>query len=247
MKGKLGFLLAAATILVGSIAYAETFGEVTVRTRLSVGTGSVPGTNGLHMTGTGSSGTNSTPIVGTADHLYINTTLDNKNVRINSRTYTQTSGDTIGFQSAPSQGASTTGEVFGAQIKPRVAGGFDAATVNGMGLDSELKSGAGDLSSDLRGINMYLGATGSGTIGGDIVGIRARVESAINPTGNIILIKLVDGEGAQDWDGLVKFGAALGTQGGTTNSDKTANSKVGTIKVLASDGTVYHIQLYADS
>jgi len=167
-------------------------------------------------------------------------------VRINSRTYTQTSGDTIGFQTSPSQGATTTGEVYGAQIKPRVAGGFDAATVNGIGIDSELKSGAGDLSSDLRGINLYLGSTGSGTIGGDIVGIRARVESAINPTGNIVLVKMVDGEGAQDWDGILKIGAALGTQGGTTSSDKSGGAKPGTLKVLGSDGTIYHIQLYAD-
>ena len=167
--------------------------------------------------------------------------------KFGSVTSTQTTGDLIGFQAVPNQGATTTGEVFGGQIKPRVASGFDAATVNGLGIDSELKSGAGSLSSDLRGINLYMGATGSGTIGGNIVGIRARLESAINPTGNAILLLPVDNEGAQDWDGLIKFDAALGTHGMTTNTDKTGNTKSGTIKVIGSDGTVYHIQLYANA
>lgn len=160
---------------------------------------------------------------------------------------TATSGDLIGLQLSPSQGADTTGEVFGAQIKPRVASTFNAATVNGLGIDSELKGpGDGALSSDLRGINLYMGATGTGTIGGNIVGLRARLESAINPTGHAVLLLPVDNEGAQDWDGLIKFDAALGTHGMTTSSDKTGNAKSGTIKVIGSDGTVYHIQLYAD-
>jgi hypothetical protein len=184
---------------------------------------------------------------GTQLNLDVNSFWDSKPVRINSRDFVQTSGDTIGFQTTPSQAATTTGEVFGAQFKPRVAAGFDAATCNGIGIDSELKSGAGALSSDLRGVNLYLGATGSGTIGGNVVGIRARAEVNINPTGNIVLLLPVNHEGSQGWDGLIKFDAALGTHSMTTNSDKTANTKSGTIKVRGSDGTLYHIQLYADS
>lgn len=156
-------------------------------------------------------------------------------------------GDFIGLQVTPNQTVNTTGEVFGAQIKPRTAAGIDAAGVNGIGIDSEVKSGDGALTADLRGINLYMGATGSGTIGGNIVGLRARLESAINPTGHAVLFLPVDNEGAQDWDGLIKFDAALGTHGMTTNTDKTANAKTGTIKVIASDGTVHHIQLYANA
>lgn len=185
--------------------------------------------------------------VSPSSHLTLRSLVDSAQVRINSRNFTQTSGDTIGLQVTPNQAATTTGEVFGAQFKPRVANTFDAATCNGIGIDSELKgSGGGALSSDLRGINMYLGATGSGTIGGDIVGIRARVESNINPTGNIVFLLPVQHEGSQGWDGLVKFDAALGTHSMTTNSDKTGGAKSGTIKVRGADGTLYHIQLYAD-
>lgn len=189
-----------------------------------------------------------TQTAASGSHMALNTASDDKQVRINSRNFTQTSGDSIGLQVTPNQAANTTGEVFGAQFKPRVADGFDAATVNGIGIDSELKgSGDGALSSDLRGVNLYMGATGSGTIGGNVVGVRARVESNINPTGNIVLLLPVQHEGSQGWDGLVKFDAALGTHSMTTNTDKTGNTKSGTIKVRGSDGTLYHIQLYADA
>lgn len=183
-----------------------------------------------------------------SSRIQIKTYSDSAAIQLNSRTYTQTSGDTIAGQSTPSQGADTTGEVFGWQFKPRVASGFDAATVNGIGIDSELKGpGNGALSSDLRGINLYLGATGTGTIGGNITCIRARCESNINPTGQILFAHIVNSEGTQGWDGFVGFTEALGTNTMTTNSDKTGNAKSGTIKVRADNGTLYHIQLYADS
>ena len=168
-------------------------------------------------------------------------------VKINSKNFTKTSGDSIGFETRPNQTVNTTGEVFGAQIKPRVAANIDAQGVNGLGIDSELKSGTGDLSADLRGINLYMGATGSGSIGGDVVGIRVRAEVSINPTGNIIMLLPVQHEGSQTWDGLIKFPAALGTHSMTTSSDKTANTDLGTIKVILSDGTLAHIALFADS
>jgi hypothetical protein len=179
--------------------------------------------------------------------LALKTTSDNRQVELNSRAFTQATGDSIAFQAVPNQTVNTTGEVFGGQIKPRVASGINAATVNGLGIDSELKgSGAGALSSDLRGINMYMGATGSGTIGGDIVGIRFRVESNINPTGYIVPFAFVQHEGTQGWDGIAKFTEALGSNSMTTSTDKTGNAKSGTIKVIA-NGTVYHIQLYANA
>src|SRR3990167_3017282 len=133
------------------------------------------------------------------DHGDINTVLDNKQIKLNSRDYPQATGDTIGFQTTPNQTVTTTGEVYGAQFKPRAAANVDVATVNGIGIDSELKSGTGAASSDLRGVNLYLGATGTGTIGGDVIGIRARAEVNINPTGTIVLLKPINHEGSQGW------------------------------------------------
>lgn len=45
---------------------------------------------------------------------------------------------------------------------------------------------------------------------------------------------------------LMYLNAALGTHVATTNSDKTANAKPGTLKVNV-NGTLYHIQLYSDT
>ena len=168
-------------------------------------------------------------------------------VKINSKPFTKTSGDSIGFQATPNQTVNTTGEVYGAQIKPRTAAGIDAVSVVGMGIDAEVKNGAGDLSARLAGIQIYLGATGSGTIGENVVGLRARAEININPTGHIILLLPVAHEGSQGWDGMIKFDAALGTHSMTTNADKTGNTDLGTIKVILSDGTLAHIALFADS
>jgi len=176
----------------------------------------------------------------------INSHRDNRTVAINSRDYTQATGDSIGMQVTPNQTVTTTGEVFGAQFKPRLAAGISGNTVNGLGIDSEVKSGAGNLSDDLRGINVYLGATGSGTITGNAAIIRARAEIAATVTGQVCFADIENSEGAVGWEAFVNFSAALGTHTMTTNTDKTGNAKSGTIKVVAS-GTLYHIQLYANA
>lgn len=187
------------------------------------------------------------PKVSDTGHLALDTVANNTNVRINSRNFTASSGDAVAMQATPNQTVATTGEVFGAQFKPRAATGINVGGVNGIGIDAELKGpGAGNASADLRLVNGYLGATGSGTISGDVVGIRLRHEVSATVTGDSVALDIDDNEGSTDWTHFVKFGAALGTHGMTTDSDKTGNTKSGTIKVKAGS-TLYHIQLYADS
>jgi hypothetical protein len=235
-------MLVKLGVTLGAIALVFSFAS-TASAALTLGATTITSDGALTVATTGAF---TVPTITLASGATITNSAAGK-VVIGGLSSTATTGDLIGLSLAPSQGADTTGEVFGAQIKPRVASGFDAATVNGLGIDSELKGpGDGALSSDLRGINLYMGATGTGTIGGNMVGLRARLESAIKPTGHAILLLPVDNEGAQDWDGLIKFDAALGTHGMTTNVDKTGNTDLGTIKVILSDGTVAHIPLYAD-
>jgi len=202
-------------------------------------TGKKPGATIPHsITGKTDSGIN--------QHMELETVNDNKQIKLNSKDYVQASGDTIAFSVTPNQTVTTTGEVFGGQIKPRIASAISAATVNGLGIDFELKgSGATTVTSDMRGLNMYAGATAAAhVIGGDVCFIRVRSEVSTNPTGHIVFAKIVNHEGSQAWDGLLKFSEALGTHSMTTNADKTGNAKSGTIKVIA-NGTEYHIQLYA--
>ena len=83
----------------------------------------------------------------------------------------------------------------------------------------------GDANSNLNAINI---GTLTGTSG------------AAGETEN--LLKLGDG-----WDAFIEGPAvALGTLTWTTNSDKSALTASGTLKVVI-NGTLYHIQLYADS
>ena len=51
----------------------------------------------------------------------IKTQFDSIPVRINSRAYVQTSGSSIGFQSKPDQTVTSTGDVIGGEVSPRVS------------------------------------------------------------------------------------------------------------------------------
>jgi hypothetical protein len=81
--------------------------------------------------------------------------------------------------------------------------------------------------SDQWSFRLYSMGGGSPT---EILGVRS--------TGEILP---ADGSSA-----VLELSAALGTHTGTTNTDKTGNSKLGTLKVKLSNGTTAHIQLYAD-
>ncbi len=51
--------------------------------------------------------------------LELDSVADGNPVKINSRSYTQTSGSSIGFQTKPNQTVTTTGDVIGAEFSPR--------------------------------------------------------------------------------------------------------------------------------
>lgn len=166
--------------------------------------------------------------------LTINSMVDNKTVKINSRDYVQASGDSIGFQTTPNQTVTTTGEVYGAQFKPRAASNVGVGSVNGVGIDAELKSGTGSASGDVRGMNVYLGATGSGTISGDAVVIRARAEVSATVTGDVVFAKILSHEGSKSWEGLVKF-----------VSSADGNTAVGSHSLLTANNAAHDTTIYA--
>ena len=60
---------------------------------------------------------------------------------------------------------------------------------------------------------------------------------------NVEDVSLAGGAAVTD-AAIMRLNAALGTHKATTNADKTANAKVGTLKINA-NGTIVHIQLYA--
>jgi len=84
------------------------------------------------------------------DHVEINTVLDTKNVRINSRDYTATSGDVTAVQSKPNISVTGTTGVTALEVSPRFADGIAGSKLVGIMSNPDLKGTTGDLSSAMR-------------------------------------------------------------------------------------------------
>jgi hypothetical protein len=107
----------------------------------------------------------------------------------------------------------------------------------GSGFDFTAQDGS-DLAAFFR-VDGFTDALHTST-GNDIIAFHA--ETITTPDADSTH-SLLGGEGG--WDYLIWNNAALGTDAWTTATDKTANTKAGTLKVEI-NGTLYHIQLYTD-
>jgi hypothetical protein len=176
-------------------------------------------------------------------NLALDTTTDSKPVRINSRSYTQTSGSTIGMQVKPNQSVATTGDVIGAEISPRIASGLGCGALIGAVFEPILKgtSLAGTVS-EVRGVHVALTDENIAgrTITNDIVAMRVYMQLAAHTvSGDVAVLKVGANAGAQQWDYLMKLGEcsianAIGAPGG---------AQAGFIKVKVG-GAVRYIQLH---
>lgn len=101
-----------------------------------------------------------------SDHLKIETTSDTKNVRIQSRDYTATSGDVCGIQTKPNMTAAS-GTVFinAIEVSPRFPDGSLGKGMTGVHVNPILK-----------------GSGAAGNISGKIVCFHGKVESASGST-----------------------------------------------------------------
>lgn len=156
---------------------------------------------------------------GGGGNLGIQTDYDNKTVTINTRNYTQTSGDSIALQSKANQSVTTTGTLWGGQIQPRLASGVGAANLIGLNVEPILKGGTGTISSDVQGIqtNFSDDGTAGRTISGDVAGIRAYVQLVATVSGDITVLK-VEESGSNKWEYLAKLpnDASIASTTGTT-------------------------------
>lgn len=187
-------------------------------------------------------------LTGLQDHVYINTDLATKNVRLNSKTFT-TDNSIVGVQTKPRAGVNMTNDVIGMESMPGLGVTAITSTQGIVCFKAEpyIHATAGAITGDVRGYEASLGCpAGAGTITGVLSAIKAINNTAKAVTGGIVVVDIPQSGDAQGWSGLLKFGAALGTHTMTTSADKTGNAKSGTIKVLCSDGSTKHIQLYAD-
>ncbi|KKL75585.1 hypothetical protein LCGC14_2053430 [marine sediment metagenome] len=182
-----------------------------------------------------------------ADHLYVETMQDGKNVRINSRNVTQAVGDHTAVQIKPSKTADGTGAVTGLEVSPRFQAGIGGSNLRAILADPVLKAGAGDLTGSVVAFeaNLDFGVSGTRTITGDISAFSSflAIPSTYTYSGDIAFLRVRD-VNIKGWDYFLNIDST-GT-GLTTDSDKDANSASHTLKVLVGS-TLFHIQLYADS
>ncbi len=142
-----------------------------------------------------------------ADHIKLNSIADGKTVRINSRNYTQTSGDSIAGQSKPNQTVAGTASVYGWQFSPRFADAIGGNSLVGVQSNPILKGSTGNLTGDYRCFEAKLeteGGAATRTITGVSSCFRAeqQLSSGGTYTGGVYALEVKAKVNNKVWDGL---------------------------------------------
>lgn len=143
-----------------------------------------------------------TTIQGTAGgNLAVNsgttaTDLAGKTVRVNNITSTGTANSFIGMQVKPAQGANNANGVTGAEFSPRINDTFTGGTIIGLYADAYLKGTTGNLSGDVRALNLELVTDDAGTrtITGNVNAIRVRAAFSGTISGLMSVIRVEKAE-----------------------------------------------------
>jgi hypothetical protein len=148
-------------------------------------------------------------------NLKFATQTDSKPILLNSRDYTQASGDSIGVQSKPSQTVTTTGAVYGVQISPRLQNAVAAAALVAVqGAPVTKGASAGTISGDVRAFEASIDLNdvdGTRTISGTVSALYAFLQapSAGTYTGGASVIHVAL-ENTKKWDFLIKTDTGVG-------------------------------------
>lgn len=190
----------------------------------------------------------------TGDHVRWDTVDDGKTLRFNSRSYIQTSGDSIGFQTKPSQTVTTTGEVRGAEFSPRVQSAIGSQTLVGLLSDPTLKGSlGGNITARFVAIQAQLTDANAGTrtiaVAAMIDGWHQLAGTHTFTTGVGFLNARTAGGGAP-WDYFLRA-VASGDGGLVVSSDgmfrdPESQTEAGLLKVRVGT-TDYEIPIYASS
>lgn len=187
------------------------------------------------------------PIAPDTFHLFLETSSDNRQVKINSRDFSQASGNSIAFQVRPSQTATTTGDVTGGEISPRVQSGVSAGQLKGLHIDTDMKGTGARTVGWVKGLELEFGSdAGSNvTVTNDAVGINLRnFLQGVTVTGDVAAIRVQNHEGVP-FTCFAKFqGENAGIEITGASASIPANTGYLLVKV---DTTLYRIPVYANS
>ncbi len=186
-------------------------------------------------------------------HLSLTVTDNDKQVRINHRSYNNATGDTIGYTSKPNQTVTTTGDVYGAQMQPRVAAAVGANRLVGYQSAPIIKGTSGVAGTVTNGVQCFRAEltdelTAGKTFGDDLVGFDVRgiaMESGHTYSSNVHTcgFRMTNSENSKAWDAVLKL---VGTQAGVWNDTPGTEPSTGDgyIKVIVNNSDRY-IQLFS--
>ena len=158
---------------------------------------------------------NFTKIAGdTNGHCIIDTQTDNRQVRINSRDFVQTTGSSIGIQCKPRQNATSTCDVIGAEISPRTGDVGAGALIAVRGDPVLQQATAARTVSAVRGYECNIDFPGAGsaiTITNDVTAFRTFLDMGVGHTvsgkKSVVLVATPNTSG---WDYLFDLEASSG-------------------------------------
>lgn len=179
-----------------------------------------------------------------SDHFAIRTTADGKNVRINSRNYTQTSGDASGVQIKPNQSVTGTAGITGLEVSPRFAAGIAGANLVAIKADPLLKAGSGNLSGKVAAVeaNIDFGISGTRVITGDVSAFESflAIPSTYTYSGQVSFCR-VRTVNIRAWDQFINLDD--GNTGVDTAVDPSASTQDRWMRVMVGS-TQYYLRLY---
>lgn len=184
-------------------------------------------------------------------HMTLNTTSDNRQVRINSRSFVQTSGGSIAFQAKPSQTVNTTGDVIGGEISPRCQSGVEAGQIKGLHVDTDLKGTAAGTIGTLSVLELEAVADVSGgrTITNDLSLIKCRLfcPASGGVSGDAVVLNVpVPETGSVPYDAFAKFGAVAGLAAIHGGAGAALPADVGWVRIKIGS-TFYKLPAYNDA
>ena len=192
-----------------------------------------------------------------AQHFKVETTDDDKNVRIQSRDYASTSGEFSAIQCKPNITTQGTVTIYGMEISPRFARGAGGNTLVGIRSTPILKGASGTVDGTLTGDVRVFQAevTDENVAGRTITGVVSMLWcwhqlASHTFTGGIYVMDLRTAGGGKGWDGFVNVQAS-GDAGFVVCSDgmfrdPESHTEAGYITVTIA-GTDYEIPIYASS
>ncbi len=187
------------------------------------------------------------------DHMKIETTDDDKNIRIQSRNYASTSGEFSAIQIKPNITTDGTVTIYGIECSPRFASAAGGNTLVGIRSTPILKGTSGTLTGDVRVYQAEL--TDENAAGRTIDGVVSMLWcwhqlAGHTFTGGIYVMDLRTAGGGKGWDGFVNVQAS-GDAGFTTSSDgmfrdPESHTEAGFVTITVA-GTDFELPYYASS